>query len=52
MPSLMRLADRAALPANWHEATDDSGRQYYYNSLTQQSSWTRPPPSASTLRGG
>jgi hypothetical protein len=30
------------LPANWEEFTDDSGKVYYYNSVTQKSMWERP----------
>jgi hypothetical protein len=35
--------EEAPLPAGWKEAKDeDSGRIYYYNKKTKQTSWDRP----------
>lgn len=31
-----------ALPSGWKAYTDDSGRKYYHNSLSQQTTWTLP----------
>jgi hypothetical protein len=35
----------AALPPNWREATDpESGATYWYNEVSGESTWDRPPP--------
>ena len=41
LPTLSVVAGRP-LPKNWHEATDAEGVIYFYNSVTQESSWERP----------
>ena len=30
------------LPAGWEMTTDDLGRPYYYNNITEETSWERP----------
>ena len=32
----------ASLPANWEIATTDDGAKYYYNIVTNETSWTIP----------
>ena len=31
--------------AVWEQYTDDTGRQYYFNTVTEETSWDRPPSS-------
>lgn len=36
-------SEEDALPAGWRiEMDDENGREYYYNSTTEESSWTKP----------
>ena len=44
-PTLSVVAGRP-LPKNWHEAKDAEGVIYFYNSVTQESSWERPVTTA------
>ncbi len=37
-------APEAALPPNWSEHLDDEGYPYYYNCVTDESTWVRPEP--------
>lgn len=39
---LVRQAFSSPLPAAWSEHEDASGRIYFFNSVTQESSWTHP----------
>eukprot|EP01119_Soliformovum_irregulare_P001434 TRINITY_DN1113_c1_g1_i4.p1 TRINITY_DN1113_c1_g1~~TRINITY_DN1113_c1_g1_i4.p1 ORF type:complete len:495 (-),score=167.90 TRINITY_DN1113_c1_g1_i4:1287-2771(-) len=32
----------SSLPPNWEESTDGDGNIYYYNALTQETSWEKP----------
>jgi hypothetical protein len=41
-PTTMGAAADAALPAGWKENTDQTGRHYYTNAATSESTWTRP----------
>lgn len=37
------VGDMDVLPEGWEEHQMDDGNVYYYNALTQQTSWTAPP---------
>ena len=37
-----RPGSAVPLAANWNEATDATGDKYYYNVVTQETTWTRP----------
>ena len=42
-PALRQVASAAGLPGGWQAGTDgDSGKTYYYNSATGESSWEPP----------
>jgi len=40
------------LPAGWEMTTDEQGRPYYFNSITEETSWDRPKvPMAKKAKG-
>ena len=40
------------LPPNWHAAIDDkSGETYYFNTVTNEVTWTRPKPTVAEMEG-
>ena len=52
---IMGKSDEDAMPSGWTEHVDpSSGRTYYYNSSTKESTWTKPVADATQtqLRGG
>lgn len=42
MPWLVREAFEAPLPLSWTEHVDGEGRVYFFNQVTQESSWAHP----------